>query len=157
MEKRKFINYDDQMTYIYHLPEDVIPIFNKWICNPLNSNQDICDKFKDYLVNSYNHTIQYNSPPNWEFTPGEGWKYVGPTRDENEIKEIENPHDSVVMSVINEHVKRARKGKEKYGVNLDRTDLSIIEWLQHAKEEALDLALYLEKLIQTLGGKKDVS
>ena len=45
-------------------------------------------------------------------------------------------------------------GKEKYNNTLDRTDLSVLEYLQHAKEEAMDLALYLEKTIQMLKGKK---
>ena len=62
--------------------------------------------------------------------------------------------DSVVDSIIDEHIKRAKLGKAKYNNTLDRTDLSVIEYLQHAKEEALDLALYLEKTIQMLQGKK---
>jgi hypothetical protein len=62
--------------------------------------------------------------------------------------------DSIVDSVIDEHIKRAKLGKEKYNNTLDRTDLSVIEYLQHAKEEAMDLALYLEKTIQMLQGKK---
>ena len=62
--------------------------------------------------------------------------------------------DSVVDSIIDEHIKRAQMGKEKYGQTLDRTDLSVIDYLQHAKEECLDLALYLEKTIQMLQGKK---
>jgi len=62
--------------------------------------------------------------------------------------------DSIVDSVIDEHIKRAQMGKEKYGQTLDRTDLSVLEYLQHAKEEAMDLALYLEKTIQMLKGKK---
>jgi hypothetical protein len=62
--------------------------------------------------------------------------------------------DSIVESVIDEHIKRAQMGKEKYNNTLDRTDLSVIDYLQHAKEEAMDLALYLEKTIQMLKGKK---
>ena len=62
--------------------------------------------------------------------------------------------DSIVDSVIDEHIKRAQMGKEKYGQTLDRTDLSVLEYLQHAKEEAMDLVLYLEKTIQMLKGKK---
>jgi acetyl-CoA carboxylase alpha subunit len=62
--------------------------------------------------------------------------------------------DSIVDSVIDEHIKRAQMGKEKYSQTLDRTDLSVLEYLQHAKEEAMDLALYLEKTIQMLKGKK---
>lgn len=43
---------------------------------------------------------------------------------------------------------RARTGLRKYGVTTDRTDLSRKEWLTHAQEEAMDLAVYLERLIQ---------
>ena len=32
---------------------------------------------------------------------------------------------------------------------MERTDLSELDWLIHAQEEAMDLAIYLEKLIQT--------
>jgi len=46
---------------------------------------------------------------------------------------------------------RALKGKEKYGTTMERTDLSRKEWLIHAQEEAMDLAVYLEKLIQLEG------
>ena len=62
--------------------------------------------------------------------------------------------DSIVDAIIDEHIKRAEMGKEKYNNTLDRTDLSILDYLQHAKEEAMDLALYLEKTIQMLKGKK---
>ncbi len=31
---------------------------------------------------------------------------------------------------------------------MQRTDLSRLDWLRHAQEEAMDLAVYLEKLIQ---------
>ena len=62
--------------------------------------------------------------------------------------------DSIVDAIIDEHIKRAEMGKEKYNNTLDRTDLSVIDYLQHAKEEAMDLALYLEKTLQMLKGKK---
>ena len=62
--------------------------------------------------------------------------------------------DSIVDSIIDEHIKRAEMGKKKYNNTLDRTDLSVLDYLQHAKEEAMDLALYLEKTIQMLKGKK---
>lgn len=43
---------------------------------------------------------------------------------------------------------RALAGFNKYGVTMERTDLSRLDWLIHAQEEAMDLAVYLEKLIQ---------
>ena len=44
--------------------------------------------------------------------------------------------------------KRAEFGLKKYGVTLERDDLTELEWLVHAQEEAMDLANYLEVLIQ---------
>ena len=43
---------------------------------------------------------------------------------------------------------RAEIGEIKYKTTMDRKDLSEVEWLIHAQEEAMDLAIYLEKLIQ---------
>lgn len=44
-------------------------------------------------------------------------------------------------------IKRSEVGKKKYGTTMERTDLSELDWLKHAQEEAMDLAVYLEKLI----------
>lgn len=57
--------------------------------------------------------------------------------------------DSVVYSVISQFKQRADFGMKKYGTNLDRTDLSVLDWIQHAQEEHMDAILYLEKLKQT--------
>lgn len=59
--------------------------------------------------------------------------------------------DSVVSSVISKFVKRSEMGKLKYGTDLDRTDLTIIEWINHAQEEHMDAILYLEKIKIELG------
>ena len=54
--------------------------------------------------------------------------------------------DKIVESVLMQFLNRSKRGIDKYGVTLDRTDLSTLEWLNHAQEEAMDLILYLEKL-----------
>jgi hypothetical protein len=56
--------------------------------------------------------------------------------------------DSVVSSVLNQFTTRALMGKAKYGVDLDRTDLTLLEWIEHAKQEHMDAILYLEKIKQ---------
>jgi hypothetical protein len=58
--------------------------------------------------------------------------------------------DSVVTSVIDKFKERATFGFKKYGTNLDRTDLSVLDWIQHAQEEHMDAILYLEKLKKTI-------
>jgi len=60
--------------------------------------------------------------------------------------------DSIVDSVIDQFVKRAKFGKEKYNTDLDRTDLSILDWLEHAKQEHMDAILYLEKIERIIKG-----
>lgn len=57
------------------------------------------------------------------------------------------------MSSIEEQVcfkilKRSDVGKKKYGTTMERKDLTKLEWLKHAQEEAMDLAVYLQKLIE---------
>ena len=59
--------------------------------------------------------------------------------------------DSVNQGVIDKLKSRAERGHLKYGVTMDRTDLSMMEWLQHAQDELLDGAVYLEKLIRVNG------
>ena len=54
--------------------------------------------------------------------------------------------DSNVAAVITQLKQRENVGYEKYGVNTDRTDLGILEWLQHLQEELMDGAVYIEKI-----------
>lgn len=54
--------------------------------------------------------------------------------------------DSIVKSVIDSFKERSEAGFKKYGTNLDRNDLSVLEWLQHLQEELQDAILYAEKL-----------
>tara|TARA_B110000467_G_C18289231_1_gene463694 strand:- start:1159 stop:1377 length:219 start_codon:yes stop_codon:yes gene_type:complete len=56
-------------------------------------------------------------------------------------------------SVCSKILERAEVGKKKYGTTMERNDLSRLEWLKHAQEEAMDLAVYLEKLINEENSK----
>jgi hypothetical protein len=69
---------------------------------------------------------------------------------------MENKLDSVVTSIIEQFTSRAQMGKAKYGVDLDRTDLELVEWIEHAKQEHMDAILYLEKIKQIVSGKEKV-
>ena len=54
--------------------------------------------------------------------------------------------DSIVRSIIEKFEARSIEGKKKYGTDLDRTDLSVLDWINHAQEEHMVAILYLEKL-----------
>ena len=47
---------------------------------------------------------------------------------------------------------RREMGLNKYGVSIDDNQLELKQWLQHAKEEALDLAEYLQRMIDGIEG-----
>lgn len=51
-------------------------------------------------------------------------------------------------SVISKIRLRRNAGRRKYGTSMERTDLTRRQWLQHAQEEAMDLAIYLERLMR---------
>jgi hypothetical protein len=58
--------------------------------------------------------------------------------------------DSVVYRIAALLKTRSETGIRKYGTTLDRTDLSVKQWIDHAIDEALDHALYLQKLKDSL-------
>lgn len=71
--------------------------------------------------------------------------------DPDEILITRENTDSVVYSIIEQFKQRSDFGLEKYGTDLDRTDLKPVDWIQHAQEEHMDAILYLEKLKNVIG------
>lgn len=71
------------------------------------------------------------------------------------LPEREDPvvSDPLVQRVINKISTRSEAGMKKYGVTMERQDVSTIEWLRHAQEEAMDLAIYLERCIRDLDNR----
>ena len=55
--------------------------------------------------------------------------------------------DKHVESVVQKYRERSSRGIEKYGVTLERGDLSMLDWMTHLQEELCDATLYLEVLI----------
>jgi hypothetical protein len=54
--------------------------------------------------------------------------------------------DQIVIRVLSRFSERSQVGIAKYNTTLERTDLSTLQWLTHAQEEAMDFCLYLERL-----------
>lgn len=71
---------------------------------------------------------------------------MGHTSNDKPIKHASDILNEVVIDMI----MREKKGYSEYKKTMDRNDLSQKEWLQHAYEEALDLALYLKKIITNI-------
>jgi len=54
-------------------------------------------------------------------------------------------HEDNVCNKINQ---RAKVGKKKYGVTMERQDLDTMDWLKHLQEELMDAAVYVERLME---------
>jgi hypothetical protein len=83
----------------------------------------------------------------------EGWWIVTPQPPKPKGKQ--SATDPIVESVVYDLRTRSDVGVKKYGVTLARDDLSLEQWVQHALEEAMDLALYLKRIKVELEKTKD--
>jgi hypothetical protein len=128
-------------NYKYIIPSSTLcgsPENNNFGDDDLNSTDHLKWCSPTYVKDSSNHLLPIEGLVDWP----------SPTlRSEESLKKIENL-DSVVTSVINSFIKRSTVGLKKYGTNLDRNDLSFLDWIQHAQEEHMDAILYLEKIKQ---------
>lgn len=66
------------------------------------------------------------------------------TNTESASPQIVECEDAVIEKIC----QRREMGRKKYGTTMERTDLSKLQWLQHAQEEAMDLAIYLERCMR---------
>ena len=63
--------------------------------------------------------------------------------------------DRAVLEVRALLLSRSEVGLKKYGVTTDRADLNLADWLRHALEEALDLAVYLQRALHEVEREMD--
>lgn len=61
--------------------------------------------------------------------------------------------DKIIEAVCKDLESRSEFGLKKYGTTLERNDLTLIEWLQHAYFECLDQANYLKRIIMEMKGE----
>jgi len=54
--------------------------------------------------------------------------------------------DPIVANVLKRMSARSKEGIEKYGCTMMREDVTTVQWIDHAIEELLDGAIYLERL-----------
>lgn len=59
-------------------------------------------------------------------------------------------NDKNVTAVVNKFFEREHKGYLKYGTNTERSDLSLLEWLNHLQDELMDATIYVERLKQEI-------
>ena len=110
---------------------------------------------KMYPGDVYVTTSTYNSNNNFIYESSDDGETItrrpfgGGVNDKEVIKEAYKP-DSVVQEAIDMFTSRAKKGLETYGTTMDREDLNLEQWLEHAIEEQADNLLYLIKSLKEL-------
>jgi hypothetical protein len=60
---------------------------------------------------------------------------------ENQVNDIH------VKNVLEKYTIRSNLGLLKYGTNLERNDLTQLQWLNHLQEELMDATLYIERIM----------
>jgi hypothetical protein len=65
----------------------------------------------------------------------------------NITHDYDNCQSDVYKEVITDLISREKMGRAKYGTTVDNANLSEKEWLHHAYEEALDMAIYLKRIL----------
>ena len=65
----------------------------------------------------------------------------------NITHEFDNLQSETYKEVTTDLIAREKMGRMKYGVTVDKANLSEQEWLNHAYEEALDFAIYLKRIM----------
>ena len=66
-----------------------------------------------------------------------------------------NVEDNNVNEICLEYMRRADHGFKKYGVTTERTDLDLMQWIQHLKEELMDATVYIHRIQKELKEKQD--
>jgi hypothetical protein len=66
----------------------------------------------------------------------------------NITHDFDNLQSETYKEVITDLIAREKMGRIKYGVTVDKANLSEQEWLNHAYEEALDFAIYLKRIMK---------
>jgi hypothetical protein len=70
---------------------------------------------------------------------------MGSNIDNNDRDGNTMTEDPVVAATIEKLQQRSRDGMIKFGISLERQEMSVVEAIDNAIEEALDTAVYLEK------------
>jgi hypothetical protein len=63
---------------------------------------------------------------------------------------MEYINDPIVEAVIAEMRKRSQEGILKYGTTMARTDIDLLGWIQHFKEELMDAVIYVTRIQRDL-------
>lgn len=66
------------------------------------------------------------------------------------MSEQENKPTGIEAMVCADIARRQAFGLNKYGVSVAENPLELRQWLQHAYEEALDMAIYLRRAIEEI-------
>lgn len=90
--------------------------------------------------------------PNWihnkdQRHTGKFIKELVDAMEEVKSKEKDDKSPDTNVEAVRERMRqRAEFGLTKYGVTTERGDLTMLEWIQHAQDEAMDLCVYLERI-----------
>lgn len=97
--------------------------------------------------------LVYDKTDKWDYEVGSG--RIENVKDPGYPKmQYTYPDDPIIEKVIQRVADRANKGMNKYATSMEDNHGGAVYWIDHAIEEALDLAAYLTKLKTIIEGDK---
>ncbi len=164
-QTKRHWEYQNDMLWKQLMPESNWYMFNDYLGYQCEGYSDLSQDHKIAIIPHINQEMIFTSGISANETITREHEHETRGASPSIYFEIEEPlslepltpmsytKDSIVNKVIGSFIERSNIGVNKYGTTLDRNDLSVLDWIQHAQEEHMDAILYLEKLKHELTNK----
>jgi GR25 family glycosyltransferase involved in LPS biosynthesis len=149
-QTKRHWEYQNDMLWKQLMPMSNWYMFNEYLGYQREGYSDLSQDFKIAIIP--HREPMHSEPENRALSPSIHFEIEEPELKNKVLLERSDnfqtsyTHDTIVNTVIDSFIKRSNFGYQKYGTTLDRDDLLILDWIQHAQEEHMDAILYLEKL-----------
>lgn len=149
-QTKRHWEYQNDMLWKQLMPMSNWYMFNEYLGYQREGYSDLSQDFKIAIIP--HREPMHSEPENRALSPSIYFEIEEPElKNKVSLERSDNfqtsyTHDTIVNTVIDSFIKRSNFGYQKYGTTLDRDDLLILDWIQHAQEEHMDAILYLEKL-----------
>jgi hypothetical protein len=161
IEKPRYIA-QDKSGIIYHYSAKPSMIECEWLYDDDDDEVNILDHppYADYWRESLIEWVEPQEMLPTVFIPHEGEPLADVlARHPEYVADDSKMVSGIEALVCDDIAKRQQVGIAKYGTTVAENMLSHTEWLQHAYEECLDMAVYLKRAmaeLQTTSGKIEI-
>jgi hypothetical protein len=164
IESPRYIAQDKDEPYVWHYdlkPDtDDTKELDMWAVDNGNATKIHHPPYADDWQDSLLEWVEPQEMLPTVFIPHEGEPLADVlARHSEHVADVRKKVSGIEALVCEDIAKRQQVGIAKYGTSVAENMLSHTEWLQHAYEESLDMAVYLKRAmaeLQTTSGKIEI-